>query len=198
MVPFFIYTGIILMLPCFFSGDKTTVILLDNNQTKNGVVVTTAVGTIEIDRPNMQTTVSSRNTKPQTVENVNPEILHQKYAKTLEALPLRPVSFTFYFENDSVDLTSESKAQTLTLIDVIKTREPCMVDIIGHTDTKGSAKSNDELGLERAKRVKSFLEEQHVQLSEVHVESYGESNLLVPTADEVDEPRNRRVEVLVR
>ncbi len=198
MAPFFIYTGVILMMPFIFSGHKTTVVLLDNNQSKNGVIVTTAAGSIEIDRPNMQTTVLSRDTKPEIAENVNIEILHQKYGKTLEALPPRPVSFTFYFENDSVELTSESKAQTLSLIDVIKTREPCMVDIIGHTDTKGSVKSNDELGLERAKRVQSFLEEQHVQLSEVHVESYGEGNLLVPTADEVDEPRNRRVELLVR
>jgi outer membrane protein OmpA-like peptidoglycan-associated protein len=30
------------------------------------------------------------------------------------------------------------------------------------------------------------------------VESHGEKNLLVPTGDDVDMPRNRRVEVTVR
>lgn len=198
MVPFFIYTGVVLMMPFIFSGHKTTVILLDNNQSKNGVVVTTAGGSIEIDRPYMQTTLTSPNAKPEAVKNVNADNVHHQYAQVLEALPPRPISLIFYFENDSVELTSESKAQTHSLVDVIKTREPCMVDIIGHTDTKDSRESNYELGLERAKMVKIFLEEEHVQLREVHVESYGESNLLVPTADGVDEPRNRRVEVLVR
>jgi outer membrane protein OmpA-like peptidoglycan-associated protein len=198
MAPFFIYTGVILMMPFIFSGHKTTVVLLDNNQSKNGVVVTTAAGSIEIDRPNMQTIVSSPDEKPEAVKNVDPEEIQQKYVQTLEALPPHPESLIFYFENNSVELTSESKDQTQALIDVIKRREPCVVDIIGHTDTKASTQSNYHLALKRAESLKSFLDAYHVQLSEVHIESYGEGTLLVPTADGVDEPRNRRVEVIVR
>ncbi len=198
MAPFFIYTGIILMLPFIFSGHKTTVILLDNNNSTNGIIVTTQGGSVDIDTPNNETTLSSPEAKPEPQSSVALDVIEKKYAQALEALPVHPDSLTFYFENDSVELTPESKAQTQSLIDVIKRREPCIVDIIGHTDTKGLRESNYELGLERAKMVKIFLEEEHVQLSEVHVESYGESNPLVPTADGVDEPRNRRVEVLVR
>lgn len=186
------------MMPFIFSGQKTTVILLDNNKSTNGITVTTQGGSVDIDTPNTQTVLSSQEAKPAPHSSVAVEVIEKKYAEAFKALPPHPVSLTFYFENNSVELTPESKAQTQLLIELIKTREPCIVDIIGHTDTKASVESNDELGLERAKMVKSFLEEQHIQLSEVHVESYGESNLLVPTADGVDEPRNRRVEVLVR
>jgi outer membrane protein OmpA-like peptidoglycan-associated protein len=198
MAPFFIYTGIILMLPFIFSAPKSTVILLDNNKSHNGVVVTTAAGSTEIDRPNMQTTVSSPEAKPEPVQSVDLEQIKQKYAQTLQALPSTPVSLLFYFEGPSAQLTSESMAYTSTLVELIKSREPCAVDIIGHTDTAGSAELNYELALKRAMMVKSFLEEQHVKLSSVKVESYGESTPLIPTADGVDEPRNRRVEVIVR
>ena len=37
-----------------------------------------------------------------------------------------------------------------------------------------------------------------LSLGQIEVGSHGESNLLVPTADNVNEPRNRRVEVTVR
>lgn len=198
MVPFFIYTGVILMMPFIFSGHKTTVILLDNNKTTNGITVTTQGGSVDIDTPNTQTVLSSQEAKPAAQSSVAVDMIEQKYAQTFKALPPHPVSLLFYFKSGSVELTPESKVQTQLLIETIKTREPCMVDIIGNTDTIASVESNYNLGLERAKMLKSFLEEQHVQLSEVHIESYGEKNLLVPTADSIDEPRNRRVEVLVR
>ncbi|MBN2870224.1 MAG: OmpA family protein, partial [Campylobacterales bacterium] len=115
-----------------------------------------------------------------------------------EALPLSPVSVLFYFEEGTASLTPESQAQTASLVELIQSREPCVVDIIGHTDTQGNAEGNDRLGLERAQMVKSFLEERQIQMKEVSVTSHGEGDLLVPTGDGVDEPRNRRVEVIVR
>ncbi|HEX5329787.1 OmpA family protein [Sulfuricurvum sp.] len=186
------------MMPFIFSGQKTTVILLDNNKTTNGITITTQGGSVDIDIPNTQTVLSSQEAKPEPLSSVEVSVIEQKYVQAFEALPSHPVSLLFYFKSGSTELTSESRVQMSALIDLIKEREPCVVDIIGNTDTKASFGSNYNLGLERAKMLKSFLEEQHIQLSEVHIESYGESNLLVPTVDEIDEPRNRRVEVLVR
>lgn len=198
MGAFFIYTGIILMLPFMVSHPQSTVILLDNNATKNGVTVTTEVGSIDIDQPYMQTSVSSVKAKPEPVQKVDPNTIQTKYAQLLQALPNAPVSLLFYFEDGSVQLTEASKLQTQALVALIKKREPCAVDIIGHTDTAGAAETNYELALKRAMMVKSFLDEQSVQLNSAAIESYGESTPLVPTGDGVDEPRNRRVEVIVR
>jgi OOP family OmpA-OmpF porin len=46
--------------------------------------------------------------------------------------------------------------------------------------------------------VKSFLDEQKIEMKEVSVLSYGESDPLIPMGDGVAEPRNRRVDVTVR
>lgn len=198
MVPFIIYTGIILTLPFIFSAPKTTVILLDNNKSKNGVVVSTQAGTTDLNAPYTQTALSGVDVKPEPISSVDPITIGEKYGEILEALPLVPQSFLFYFEDASAQLSSESKGHIPKLIEVIKGREPSIVDIIGHTDTEGSDEANYELGLARAMMVKLFLDEQKVNLSEVNVESYGEKNPLILTEDNVNEPRNRRVEVRVR
>lgn len=198
MVPFIIYSGIILTLPFIFSAPNTAVILLDNNKSKNGVVVSTQAGTTDLNTPYTQTALSRADAKPEPISSIDPIAVAEKYADVLEALPLVPQSFLFYFEDGSAQLSSESKGHIPKLIEVIKGREPSIVDIIGHTDTEGSDEANYELGLARAMMVKLFLDEQQVNLGEVNVESYGEKNPLIMTEDNVNEPRNRRVEVRVR
>jgi len=198
MTPFVIYAGVILALPFIFSHPKTTVVLLDNNRSSNGVIVTTEGGSTSLDTPYTQTFLTTPDAKPEAVSRVDATEIRKKYAQTLDALPQPPVTLLFYFEEGSVQLTSESKSQTAALIDLIKTRQPCFVDIIGHTDTEGEAKANYDLALKRAQMVKSFLDEQKVEMKDVSVVSYGESDPLIPTEDGVAEPRNRRVEVTVR
>ncbi len=198
MVPFFVYTGVILALPLFFSAPETTVILLDHDAPRNGVVVTTQAGSVELDEPFSATTVRAADTKPVPAYSVEESFVRERYAPVLEALPAAPVSMLFYFESGGAELTAESKAQTRLLVELIHSREPCAVDIIGHTDTLGLPEANRVLGVRRAAMVQTFLEGERVQMSAVSVTSHGEADLLVPTPDEVDEPRNRRVEVIVR
>jgi outer membrane protein OmpA-like peptidoglycan-associated protein len=62
----------------------------------------------------------------------------------------------------------------------------------------GVSAMNFELGLKRANTVRDLLVEGGLDGSAVEVISHGESDLLVRTADEVAEPRNRRVEIAVR
>jgi outer membrane protein OmpA-like peptidoglycan-associated protein len=52
--------------------------------------------------------------------------------------------------------------------------------------------------MERAEAMRMILENLGVAKDIIQVSSHGEGNPLVPTEDEVSEPRNRRVEVLVR
>ncbi len=68
----------------------------------------------------------------------------------------------------------------------------------GHTDTTGNAQNNVELAMRRANVVRSMLVQTGLSTLMIDVRSHGEAELLVPTADNVSEPRNRRVEITVR
>jgi outer membrane protein OmpA-like peptidoglycan-associated protein len=70
--------------------------------------------------------------------------------------------------------------------------------VTGHTDTTGNARTNVELGLRRANVVRSMLVRTGLSTLMIDVRSHGEAELLVPTGDNVSEPRNRRVEITVR
>jgi len=70
--------------------------------------------------------------------------------------------------------------------------------VTGHTDTKGSIEQNDELSRRRAQEVVQLLVERQFPSRRIEAVGRGERELAVPTADDVDEPRNRRVTIEVR
>lgn len=68
--------------------------------------------------------------------------------------------------------------------------------IIGHTDSVGSTESNLELSRKRARSIGGWFKAHGAALP-VAYEGVGESAPLVKTADEVDEPKNRRVDYIL-
>ena len=70
--------------------------------------------------------------------------------------------------------------------------------VAGHTDAVGSSTFNDELARKRADAVKAMLIGRGVPADDIVAIGRGKRELLVPTADGVAEPRNRRVEIIVR
>ena len=80
----------------------------------------------------------------------------------------------------------------------LKKRPSPEITVIGHTDRLGPDQANDTLSLQRAQRVKELLIQRGVAAERISVAGRGEREPLVPTADEVAEPRNRRVEINVR
>jgi hypothetical protein len=71
------------------------------------------------------------------------------------------------------------------------------ITVTGYTDTVGSAAYNLELSEQRAEVVANELIRRGVPATDIVTVGRGEENLLVPTADGVSEPRNRRVEIVV-
>lgn len=116
----------------------------------------------------------------------------------LAALPKPPAQFILYFEHDSIDLTKESLAVLQKVFETIRSRAPLDVSVVGHTDTVGKKEYNYALSLKRAKAVASILRGKGVDPSILQITSHGKDNPLVPTGDQVSEPRNRRVEITVR
>lgn len=126
------------------------------------------------------------------------EQIARDFGPAMAGSPKIPVQFSLYFVSGEANLTAQSKGDLEKVLAEVATREVPEVAIIGHTDTTGDAALNEKLGLERAKLVATMLSSPHLNANNVTVESHGENNLLIPTADNVPEPRNRRVEVTVR
>lgn len=68
--------------------------------------------------------------------------------------------------------------------------------VTGHTDTVGSDAYNMRLSRRRAESVAAQLEKDGISSSEIQIVAKGTRDLLVPTADGVHEPQNRRVQIV--
>lgn len=74
-----------------------------------------------------------------------------------------------------------------------------LIDVYGFTDTTGTAAVNQRLSEQRAQGVSDYLIARGVARSRIETRGFGEQReyLRIPTGDNVDEPRNRRVEIKI-
>ncbi|MBX3502231.1 MAG: OmpA family protein [Alphaproteobacteria bacterium] len=72
------------------------------------------------------------------------------------------------------------------------------IAVTGHTDTSGAAAYNMALSLRRANAVKDALVREGIPAAAIGVTGRGETQLLVQTGDNVREPQNRRVEIVLQ
>ena len=77
------------------------------------------------------------------------------------------------------------------------TRPGGEIVVTGHTDRQGTVEANDQLSLQRALALRALFIERGFPPERIEAVGRGEREPLVPTADEVPEPRNRRAELLV-
>lgn len=124
--------------------------------------------------------------------------VRSEFGQVLAALPPRPVSYVLYFVTGQDELTDDSKADMRRLLDELRSRPQSDILLIGHTDRVGKDASNDSLSLQRADRVKTELLGLGIAPGRVSSAGRGEREPLVRTVDGTEEPRNRRVEVIVR
>jgi len=124
--------------------------------------------------------------------------VRREFGSLLAALPGRPKSFLLYFLEGKDEFTPESQVELERMLSELRQRGAPDVVVIGHTDRVGNLQSNDRLSLQRAERVRTELVKLGIAESRIQIAGRGEREPLVPTADEVSEPRNRRVEISVR
>jgi len=129
---------------------------------------------------------------------VDPRDVEAQFGPALAAQPGRPTRYTLYFVEGKDTLTDESRALVETSLAEIAKRPVPDVLVVGHTDLVGSHASNDLLSKQRAELIRSELVRLGVDARNIQVVARGKREPTVPTADGVAEPRNRRVEVVVR
>ena len=126
------------------------------------------------------------------------EEIRAAFAEALSARPNAPIRFTLYFREGSDELTPDSQKDLEGVMAEVRKRPAPDVIVVGHTDKVGFLQDNDRLALKRAEKMRGELLRQGLPADAVLAAGRGEREPLVPTADEVAEPRNRRVEMLVR
>ncbi len=176
------------------TAPKETVVVLPGPDGKTGTVVVQRGETRQVLN---QPYAASRSGEDQVARLSDAEV-KQTFGTTLQALPARPTAFILYFVTGTDELTPESKAELQNVLAVLKDRPQPDVLVIGHTDTVGDLIVNDRLSAQRAETVKGFLIQIGIPAERITTAGRGEREPLVRTADEVDEPRNRRVEINVR
>ena len=134
---------------------------------------------------------------PQAFESSAAEV-QAKFGAALAALPPRPASFVLYFTEGRDTLTDDSGTLIEKVFAEIAARPAPDVAVIGHTDSVGAQAANDSLSLQRAESVRRELIRRGIPAETIRASGRGERELLVPTADNVAEARNRRVEIIVR
>ena len=178
------------------AGRDRIVLLPDPEGGTGAVTVKSARGETLLDQPFR--TVDVDKDGQAEIRTLKPDGVRQQFGPALTAQPLRPVSFTLYFLEGKDELTAESKP-TLELIKVELARRPAPeITVIGHTDRVGSVSLNDALSLKRAEAVRKALIQAGITALRIEVAGRGKREPLVPTDDEVSEPRNRRVEISIR
>lgn len=124
--------------------------------------------------------------------------IKRTFAQALAAQPPQSLSFILYFFENSTEIVPSSRATLTALLAEVARRQAVEVQITGHTDRVGIVADNDRLSVERAAAVRDMLVKNGLHASFIRAVGRGERQPLIPTPDEQEEPRNRRVEVIVR
>lgn len=112
--------------------------------------------------------------------------------KVLSAYP-----FALFFDLDSADITPGAAEVLNNVVDAYHKVAAGHVSLSGYTDSSGAGGFSKALSERRVAAVRSFLIGKGVPADAISSEATGPSKPLIDSADGVQEPQNRRVEVTV-
>ncbi|WP_034060312.1 OmpA family protein [Lacinutrix jangbogonensis] len=99
-----------------------------------------------------------------------------------------------FFEFDKAELQNISIEELDKLFIYLTNNVNLNIEIYGHTDTIGLAKRNNELSLQRAKSVSSYLINKGLKPERIKWFGFGSSKPITVNDTEADRAKNRRVE----
>lgn len=183
----------------FDSGNESQVVLLpDPDGSVGAVEVITEGGKALLTEAGQMTKVTGVGRAPSVPVVLSEKQIQQDFAEVFAVEPPAPIKFLLYFEQGNTQLVAASEQQLAKILTAMEQRQSYAVGIYGHSDRTGSDAYNLQLSAQRAAAIRDLLVGHGVKPQFMDVASHGEGNPLVPTIDGVAEPRNRRVEVIVR
>jgi len=106
-------------------------------------------------------------------------------------------TYLVFFDWSKADLTDRAR-QIIGEAASARGQGVTRIEVNGFTDRSGSDRFNQGLSERRANAVAAELVRRGVPRNEIVTRGFGEANPLIPTADGVREPQNRRVEIILR
>ncbi|MCO6419570.1 OmpA family protein [Siccirubricoccus sp. KC 17139] len=124
-------------------------------------------------------------------------------APVVAAPPVAPAptvarTYLVFFDWDRADLTDRARQIIGEAAAAAPQVQTTRIEVAGHADRSGTPQYNQRLSQRRADAVAAELVRRGIARNLISVTAYGESRPLVPTADGVREPQNRRVEIVLR
>jgi outer membrane protein OmpA-like peptidoglycan-associated protein len=178
---------------------KDTIVLVQDADGKVGqLTVTTKGGAKTLTVPNTMVEVTGFGKSPSDPKKIDQSRIDSLFTDSIKALPPEPVSFLLYFLNNSTKLTAESKSFIPEVLSLVNKRDFYEISIIGHTDTTGNDKYDMKLSSARSEAVRDILLSHGIRSGQMELRYHGKRDPVVRTGDYVREPRNRRVEVVVK
>lgn len=177
----------------------TRVILLPQADGRpSAVVVSTASGSGTLSQPYERATAAQGAQGAPRLDKVDPAQVLRDNKPLFDLMPPAAQHYTVYFEPGGTQLTASSQIAMNDALQSAQARSGGEIVVTGHTDTTGTGPNNDGLSLKRAEQVRQLFLARGFPPERVIAVGRGERDLAVPTANQVDEPRNRRVVIEVR
>ena len=116
----------------------------------------------------------------------------------VDQVPAAARTYLVFFDWNRADLTSRAREIISEAAQNARRVSSTRIEVAGHADRSGTPQYNQRLSERRANAVAQELTRLGVPRNAINVQAFGESRPLVPTADGVREPQNRRVEIVLR
>jgi len=190
-------TVALLLAACSTPGTRV-VLLPQADGTPSAVVVRAKDGEEVLSKPYQRATAAVGASGAPVVDQADAAKVQAENKPLFDMRPPPPQRYTVFFEVGTTTLTAASQQIMTEALAAALARSGGDIVVIGHTDTKGAGEQNDQLSRRRAQEVVQLFVERQFPANRIEAVGRGERDLAVPTADEVDEPRNRRVTIEVR
>jgi outer membrane protein OmpA-like peptidoglycan-associated protein len=189
---------LMLLAGCGGLPKNVVVLLADEGGGTGTIVVANAGGSTTANQPLTAVDMGERTRPLQAPVAVEEKEVREAFAAALAAVPRQAQHFILQFGADSADITPAAEAELARVITAIRGVEAPDIGISGHADRTGTDALNERLSLRRADAVRGRLAAAGVAPDSIRIKWHGANNPAVPDRPGVPEPRNRRVEVIIR
>ncbi len=111
--------------------------------------------------------------------------------------PKRKFTLKVYFDSGKYNLRKDSYPALEQLYQTLKANPNMVIEIQGHTDSIGSAKSNQILSENRAKTCRNYLLKRGISKDRIFAKGYGETRPVATNKTPQGRQLNRRIDVAV-
>lgn len=185
------------MVGCSTPGTRV-VLLPQEDGSPSAVTVRTKGGEQLVSQPFQQATAPLGSDAPPKLGQADPNEVRDKNKELFALVPTKPQRFDLFFDTGGTTLTADSVRALDSIIATALARPGADITVTGHTDTRGNTVDNDALSMRRAQEIKQLLVGRGFPADRIEAIGRGKREPAVSTADNVDEPRNRRVVIVVR